>query len=191
LLSAGAQAPAFAVESSPRVATTWRRPLVVGLASLLAVACVVRYGAEPRGFVAGVTAAVLAILTATDLQERLIPNRIVLPATGLVLIAQVGFYPDRAGEWIGCALAAAAFLFVPTIVNRGAIGMGDVKLALLLGAALGLAVLPALTLGFLAMLPVVLYLFIREGADARKMYLPLGPFLAFGAVLVLLTGGAA
>ena len=68
--------------------------------------------------------------------------------------------------------------------------MGDVKLALLLGAALGYAVLPPLTLGFLLMLPVALYMLVREGAAGRKRYLPLGPFLAAGAIVVLLSGGA-
>jgi prepilin signal peptidase PulO-like enzyme (type II secretory pathway) len=191
LLSAGGQAGVATVEPAPGIDSTWRRPVVLAVAALLAVACVVRYSLEPRGFIAGFTAAVLVILAATDLEARVIPNKIVLPAIGLVLLGQLAFYSNQATEWIVSALATAAFLFVPTVINRGAIGMGDVKLALLLGVALGLAVLPALTLGFVAMLPVVLYLFIREGADARKMYLPLGPFLALGAVVALLTGGAA
>ena len=64
-------------------------------------------------------------------------------------------------------------------------------LALLLGASLGFVVLSALTLGFLLMLPVAGYMLFREGAAARKMYLPLGPFLAFGTLVVLLSGGVA
>jgi len=177
---------------SPRpIGRAWRQPLVLGLGTLLAAACIVRYDAEAHGFISGFTAAVLVVLAATDLQERLIPNRIVLPAAAVVLVAQLAFYSDRAAEWIISALAAALFLFIPAVIKRGAIGMGDVKLTLLLGAALGAAVLPALTLGFLAMLPVVLYMFAREGAAARKKYLPLGPFLALGTIAVLLSGGAA
>jgi prepilin signal peptidase PulO-like enzyme (type II secretory pathway) len=131
------------------------------------------------------------VLAAIDLQERVIPNRIVVPAAAIVLVAQLAFYPDRAGEWIVSALGAALFLFIPAVIKRGAIGMGDVKLAVLLGAATGYAVLPALTFGFLALVPVAIYMLFREGSAARKKYLPLGPFLALGTLVVLLSGAVA
>ena len=169
----------------------WRRPGVLVVALLVGAACVVRYDAEAHGFISGLTGAVLVVLAATDLQDRVIPNRIVLPAAAIVLVAQIAFYSSRAAEWVLSALAAALFLFIPAVIKRGAIGMGDVKLAFLLGAALGYEVLPALTLGFLMMLPVAAYLLVREGTAAKKMYLPLGPFLAAGAIVVLLAGGAA
>ena len=177
------------VEADKRVPDTWRKPVVLAPALLLAALCVVRYDAEAHGFISGFTAAVLVVLAATDLEHRLIPNRIVLPAFAVVLVAQLVFYPDNAAEWILSALGAALFLFLPTVVRSGAIGMGDVKLGLLLGAALGLAVLSALTLGFFLMLPVAIYILVREGAAGRKRYLPLGPFLAAGAIVVLLSGG--
>jgi len=172
-------------------AAAWRRPVALVPAALLAVLCVLRYDADAHGFISGFTAAVLIALAATDLQERLIPNRIVVPAAAIVLAAQLAFYPDRAAEWIVSAFGAALFLFIPAIIRTGAIGMGDVKLALLLGAALGYSVLSALTIGFLAMAPVALYMLVREGSAARKKYLPLGPFLAAATILVLLTAGAA
>jgi prepilin signal peptidase PulO-like enzyme (type II secretory pathway) len=180
-----------AVEESRVVARVWRRPLVMGLASVLALLCLVQYGADAHGFISAFTAAVLVVLAATDLQERLIPNRIVVPAAAIVLAAQLVFHSDRAGEWIISAVGAALFLFVPAVIKSGSIGMGDVKLALLLGAATGYAVLPALTLGFLSLVPVALYMLFREGVEARKKYLPLGPFLAFGTIVVLLSGGVA
>lgn len=168
----------------------WRRAAVLVPAAALAGLCVVRYDAEAHGFISGFTAAVLVVLAATDLQDRLIPNRIVVPAAVVVLVAQIVFYSGATLEWIVAALAAALFLFIPSLIQRGAIGMGDVKLAFLLGAALGGNVLPALTLGFVSMLPVAAYMLVREGSAARKKYLPLGPFLAFGAIVVLLSGGA-
>jgi leader peptidase (prepilin peptidase) / N-methyltransferase len=67
-------------------------------------------------------------------------------------------------------------------------GMGDVKLGFLLGAALGRDVITALALGSLAALPVALYVFARRGRGAREATLPYGPFLALGAAVVLLTG---
>jgi len=184
-------AAAMMFEEPADLARVWRRPFVIGLAALLAVLCLVRYGADAHGFISAFTAAVLVVLAAIDLQERVIPNRIVVPAAAIVLLAQVVFYPDRAVEWIISALGAALFLFVPAVVKSGSIGMGDVKLALLLGAATGFSVLPALTFGFLALVPVAVYMLFREGAEARKKYLPLGPFLAFGTLVVLLLGGVA
>jgi leader peptidase (prepilin peptidase)/N-methyltransferase len=184
--------PAAPTVDEPRaIPRVWRRPVVIGLASVLAVLCLVRYEADAHGFISAFTAAVLVVLAAIDLEERLIPNRIVLPAAAIVVVAQIAFYPDRAGEWIVSALGAALFLFVPAVIKRGAIGMGDVKLALLLGAATGYSVLPALTFGFLALVPVALYMLFQEGSSARKKYLPLGPFLAFGTLVVLLSGGIA
>lgn len=180
-----------AIDEPRSISRVWRRPLVIGLASVLAALCLVRYAADAHGFISAFTAAVLVVLAATDLEKRLIPNRIVVPAAAVVLVAQVAFYPDRAVEWVIAALGAAFFLFVPAVIKSGAIGMGDVKLALLLGVATGYAVLPALTLGFLSLVPVALYMLLREGAAARQKHLPLGPFLALGAVVVLLSGGVA
>ena len=130
--------------------------------------------------------AVLAVLSAIDLRWRLLPNKIVLPATAAVLAWQVAFFPGRAPEWILAALGAGALLLLPALLKPGGMGMGDVKLAALLGAALGAAVLTALTLGFLALVPVALVLLVTRGKAARQATLPLGPFLAFGAAVVLL-----
>lgn len=67
--------------------------------------------------------------------------------------------------------------------------MGDVKLALFFGAALGWSVMMALMLGFLCLFPVALYTLARGGLQARKSTLPLAPFLALGGLLVILLPG--
>jgi leader peptidase (prepilin peptidase) / N-methyltransferase len=67
--------------------------------------------------------------------------------------------------------------------------MGDVKLALLMGAALGRTVPVAMMVGMLAALVPSLYLLARHGAAARKMAIPFGPFLALGSVVALFAGG--
>jgi leader peptidase (prepilin peptidase)/N-methyltransferase len=66
--------------------------------------------------------------------------------------------------------------------------MGDVKLALLMGAALGRTVGVALMLGMIAALVPSLFLLARHGSAARKMAIPFGPFLAFGGVVALFAG---
>jgi leader peptidase (prepilin peptidase)/N-methyltransferase len=130
--------------------------------------------------------AVLAALAAIDVEERRIPNAIVLPAAAAMLALQVALAPDRALEWTLAALGAAGLLLVLALVNPVGLGMGDVKLALLLGAALGGGVVAALVVGSsLAALYGLLRL-VRHGADARRSTFPYAPFLAAGAAIVLL-----
>jgi leader peptidase (prepilin peptidase)/N-methyltransferase len=131
---------------------------------------------------------VLVLLTAIDLDRRLIPNAIVLPATAAVLVAQIALFPDRTLEWVLATVGAALFLFIPALIFPGGMGMGDVKLAGLLGAALGQSVIGAIFAGLLAGAAFSLMVLVREGLSARKKTIPYAPFLAVGGVLVLLVG---
>jgi leader peptidase (prepilin peptidase)/N-methyltransferase len=163
-----------------------RGRVAVGLVSLgLGGACLVAFGFGPRAWIAAFFSAVLVVLSAIDLERRLLPNRIVLPSAVLVLAAQVAFFPDRALEWLLACVGAALFLFLPLLARPSGMGMGDVKLALLLGAALGKSVVPGLVIGLLSAVPVSLYLLGRYGSSARTRAIPFGPFLAFGAVVAL------
>jgi leader peptidase (prepilin peptidase)/N-methyltransferase len=131
--------------------------------------------------------AVLAALAAIDVEERRIPNAIVLPAAAAMLALQIALSPDRALEWTLAALGAAGLLLVLALLNPAGLGMGDVKLALLLGAALGGGVVAALVVGSsLAALYGLLRL-ARHGATARRSTFPYAPFLAAGAAIVLLS----
>jgi leader peptidase (prepilin peptidase)/N-methyltransferase len=141
-----------------------------------------------EGAVAACFAVVLVVLAAIDLERRIIPNRIVVPAAMLILIAQIALNPDRALEWTAAALGAALFLFLPLLVYPNGMGMGDVKLALLLGVGLGWAIVPALVVGLLAAFVVALVVLARGGLAARKTALPFGPFLALGALVALFLG---
>jgi leader peptidase (prepilin peptidase)/N-methyltransferase len=128
---------------------------------------------------------VLVVLAAIDLERRIIPNRIVLPAVVLILAAQITLSPDRALEWTAASLGAALFLLLPLLVYPSGMGMGDVKLALLLGAGLGWAIVPALVAGLFAAFIVALVVLVRGGLAARKTALPFGPFLVLGALFGL------
>jgi leader peptidase (prepilin peptidase)/N-methyltransferase len=82
----------------------------------------------------------------------------------------------------------AGFLFAALLAYPRGMGMGDVKLALLLGVALGKSVAVAMAVGLLAALAVSIVVLARDGAGARKKAIPFGPFLALGAVVALFAG---
>ena len=185
-----AERPAAEVEaarpSEDEIRMAWQRPEVLFPAIVLALVALVHLGLNPHGVIGAGFTATLVVLAAIDLRLGLLPNRIVLPAAGAVLFLQISFYPGDAVEWVAASVGAAGFLLLPSLINSSGIGMGDVKLALLLGAMLGSAVIGALLIGFLTLWPVAIYLFATEGWGARKRSLPLGPSLAFGSILVLL-----
>jgi leader peptidase (prepilin peptidase) / N-methyltransferase len=125
-------------------------------------------------------------VSATDLEHRIIPNKIVLPAAVAVLVAQTALH--LSSEWALAALGASGFLFVAALAYPAGMGMGDVKLALLMGAMLGRTVGVALMIGMVAALVPGLVLLARHGQKARKMGIPFGPFLALGSVVALFWG---
>jgi leader peptidase (prepilin peptidase)/N-methyltransferase len=166
-----------------------RQLAVAGAAIVLVAGCFARFGASGHALVGAILAAALVLLTAIDLDRRLLPDAIVLPTLAVVLILQIAFYPDHALEWVLAALAAALFFFVPLLVYPAGMGMGDVKLAALLGAALGKSVAAAILAGLFAAAVVALFVLAREGLGARKKTIAFGPFLALGGLLVLFVGG--
>jgi leader peptidase (prepilin peptidase)/N-methyltransferase len=155
-----------------------------GLALVVLAVASRPFGAEAA--IAAFVSVVLVVLAAIDIRRRIIPNRIVLPATAIVLVARIISLPDRAPEFVLVAVAAALFLMLPNLFNRSAMGMGDVKLALLLGATLGWAAFTAILVAFLAAGPFAALTLIRGGRSARNATIPLGPFLAFGGLVILL-----
>ena len=165
------------------------RYLAVELATALLVAgCFLRFGVTAEAFVAAIFAAALVVLSAIDFERRILPDRIVLPSFAIVLAARIALEPERALEWTLAALGASLFLFVALVAYPKGMGMGDVKLCLLLGAALGKSVAVGLMLGMLGALVVGVVLMVRHGAAARKMAIPFGPFLAFGSLVALFWG---
>jgi leader peptidase (prepilin peptidase)/N-methyltransferase len=172
------------------LSTAATQALVLAAGAGLASLCLVRFGVDGHALIAGFVVSVLVVLSAIDIERRILPNRILAPATAIVLAAQIGLAPQRAPEWVLAALGAAALLLLPLLVRPGGIGMGDVKLAFFLGVALGGAVFGALMLGLLAVLPFSLLLMARRDRPVGKTAIPLGPFLAFGAVVtIFLSGG--
>jgi leader peptidase (prepilin peptidase)/N-methyltransferase len=163
-------------------------PAVELATAALVVACVLEFGLTAEAAVAAFFCAVVVVVSAIDLAHRIIPNRIVLPAAAVCLVAQTALEPSP--EWALAALGASAFLLVAALAYPGGMGMGDVKLALLMGAVLGRTVPVALMAGMLLALVPSVVLLARHGGRARKMGIPFGPFLALGSVFALFWGDA-
>ena len=175
---------------SCRAPISWRYPAVELATAVLVAACFVRFGFSGEAFVAAYFCAVLVGLSAIDAERRILPDVIVLPSFALVLAAHIALEPERAVELVAASLGASAFLFLALLAYPKGMGMGDVKLALLLGAGLGASVVVGMMIGMLSALVYSTVLFARHGMAARKMAIPFGPFLAFGAIVALFAGEA-
>lgn len=133
------------------------------------------------------TATLLAV-TLTDLERRVIPNKILLASAILaVVIAAVGD-PSSLPERAIAAVAAGGILFLVVLAYPKGMGLGDVKLTAVMGLFLGRNVAPAVLVALLVGSIVGLAMIAREGAAARKQAIPFGPFLALGGVVGLLAG---
>jgi leader peptidase (prepilin peptidase)/N-methyltransferase len=166
----------------------WRYPAVELMTALLIAACVADFGLTFHALAGAVFCTALVAISAIDVERRIVPNRIVLPATAVVLVLMLAWRPSV--EWPAASFGAALFLFLAALAYPGGMGMGDVKLALLLGVAVGRSVPVALMVGMLSALVPSAVLFARHGPAARKMGIPFAPFLALGGVVALFAGNA-
>lgn len=165
------------------------RDLAIELATaLLLVACVLAFGFTLKTAAAAIACGALVVGTATDIERRIVPNRVVVPAAVAVLVLMTLY--DPSSEWALGAVGLSGFLFLAALAYPGGMGMGDVKLAFMIGALLGRTAPVALMIALFAALLPSLVLIARHGKRARKMAIPFGPFLAFGAVVTLFAGHA-
>jgi leader peptidase (prepilin peptidase)/N-methyltransferase len=163
----------------------------LAMAGLFAATVLILGTGDPGELALGLSlCALLVIVTLTDLERRLIPNAVLLVGAVLgVAIAAVSDPGSLAERGVAAAGAGGALLCVALAYPRG-MGMGDVKLAAVMGLYLGSAVVPALLVGFGAGSLFGLWLMARHGAGARKQKVPFGPFLALGGVVGLWYGDA-
>ncbi len=176
-----------------RSAISWRYPLVEGLAVIAGLLVFWKLGPTWEGLRAFVLVLALIAITFTDFEHHIIPNWISLP--GIVVGLASRLYPspwDVVDGVIGCLIAAAIFFAIvwlsPMVFGKEGMGMGDVKLAGMLGAFLGLkvvivAIYAAVFAGGIA--GVLLLVF---GMKRFGQYIAFGPFLAFGGVIAALWG---
>jgi len=134
--------------------------------------------------------ALLVIVTLTDLERRVIPNAVLVAGAWVAVAIVAATDPSDLGTRAIAAAAAGGFLFLVALIYPRGMGMGDVKLAAVMGLYLGGAVAPALLIGFAVGALVGLAIIARQGAGARKQAIPFGPFLALGGLIGLWYGNA-
>lgn len=166
-----------------------RYPLVEAATAALYVAVVVgRHGALE--IVLGlllVTA--LVPITLIDLDRRLIPNAITLPASVAAIVAGLALDIAYVPEQLIAGVAAGGFFLLAALAYPRGMGMGDVKLAGMLGLYLGRAVAPAIFIALIAGVLVGAVIMARLGArEGRKAAVPFGPFLALGGIIAMFAG---
>jgi leader peptidase (prepilin peptidase)/N-methyltransferase len=132
--------------------------------------------------------ALLAAVTLTDLERRVIPNAILLAGAAIGVAIVIAFDPSSIVERAAAAAAAGGFLLAAALAYPRGMGMGDVKLAAVMGLYLGRSVAPALLVALAAGALFGVGLMLLRGPGARKQAVPFGPFLALGGVVGLLAG---
>jgi leader peptidase (prepilin peptidase)/N-methyltransferase len=175
--------------TAPRPRTLRPRPATVVLAAAGAGAAFARFGPGREAVEESFVACILVALAAIDLRRHVLPNGIVLPAIAALAALELAADPAAAWKSLLWALGAFGLFLALALAYPPGLGMGDVKLAFFLGLALGAGVVDAVLLGTAGAAIVGLTVLIRYGRAGRKVALPLGTFLAFGALVVLVAQG--
>jgi prepilin signal peptidase PulO-like enzyme (type II secretory pathway) len=172
----------------------WRTPLVVLAGAAAFAGTVIRFSAEPTGFVVvGLYMVALVLLFATDLDQRLLPDVITYPLIGLAAIVLVGglspfIHTSEDVLWaVGAAILVPAALYLLSIpFGEGSIGLGDLKLLVSVGLLAGSGKLfyAVIAGALLAGVTVAVLLFVRR--ISLKSFVPYGPFLIAGTMWAIL-----
>ena len=167
----------------------WRYPLVELATALLLALTVVVVGANEEVWLGLAFVLLLVPVTVIDIDFRIIPNKLMIAGTVAALVILALTRADDIPEHLIAACAAGGFLLVAAIAYPAGMGMGDVKLAFVMGLFLGREVGVAMLAGLLAGSIVGVAIMARKGAaEGRKTAIPFGPFLALGGIVGLLAG---
>lgn len=167
-----------------------RYPIVEAATAALFAAVVAVHHADTASLVMGIVlVGFLVPITLIDLDHKLIPNRLTLPAAVLAVVLGTALDPGGEVERLIAGAAAAAVLGLPSLINPKGMGMGDAKLIGVLGLFLGAAVAPAFFVAFITGTAFGIAIIVRKGmTQGRKTAVPFGPFLALGGIVGLLAG---
>ena len=166
-----------------------RYPLVELLTAVLMALVPIFLGADEDVWIGFALVLILVPLTFIDLDHRILPNKITYPSVVVAIALVAVFETDDLPEHLIAGAAAFLFLFAAAWFYPKGMGVGDVKLAGVMGLFLGRNVAPALLVAFLLGTLVGLVVMARKGvAQGRKTAIPFGPFLAAGALVGLYVG---
>ncbi|HYH87915.1 MAG TPA: prepilin peptidase [Solirubrobacteraceae bacterium] len=168
-----------------------RYPIVEAVTAALLVAVVLAKGADSDAWLGLAFVILLVPVTLIDLDHRIIPNTLMLIGTvvsvGILLLTD----PGALTEHLIAAAGAGGFLLIAALAYPAGMGMGDVKLAAVMGLFLGRSVGPAMLVALVAGSVVGALIIARKGAaEGRKTAIPFGPYLAFGGIVGLFAGDA-
>jgi leader peptidase (prepilin peptidase) / N-methyltransferase len=166
-----------------------RYPLVEALTAALCVGAVLAHHTA-TGIALSIALILIVVPAALiDLEHRIIPNRLTMLGAVLAIVLGTALDPAGEPERLIAGAAAAGFLLLAALAYPGGMGMGDVKLAGVMGLFLGIAVAPAMLLALFAGVLYGAFVIARKGAHAgRKTAVAFGPFLALGAIVAIYAG---
>lgn len=169
-----------------------RYPVVeAGTAALYVAVVAAKWGDAADVALAVALVTLLVPVTLIDLEHRIIPNKLTLPFSVLAIALGLALDPVRVPEQLLSGVAGGGFFFLAVLAYPRGMGMGDVKLAAVMGLYLGRAVAPAIFIGLIAGVVAGVVVIARKGArEGRKTAVPFGPFLALGAVVGIFAGDA-
>jgi leader peptidase (prepilin peptidase) / N-methyltransferase len=174
-----------------RAPISWRYPAVEAITGLLCAAVVLRFGADRDAWLGLVLVLLLVPITLIDLDFRIIPNRLTLIGAVAAIVLVLATRSDKLTAHLIAGAAAGGFFLLAALLYPAGMGMGDVKLAAVLGLFLGRAVAPAIMAALLAGTVVGIGIIAAKGAkEGRKTGIPFGPWLAFGGLVGLFAGDA-
>src|SRR2546423_9968043 len=127
-------------------------------------------------------AAMLIAVADIDLEHRIVPNKILAPMAVWALAASAVVRTDKLPELLIAGAAAFTLLLLAALAYPGGMGMGDVKLAGVMGLCLGLPVAPPLLIAFFTGSIVGIAIMLRHGPGAPQRAVPFGPRLSLAGL---------
>lgn len=170
-------------------AISWRYPAFELANGMLFAVAGLKFGWSAPLLPALLLISTLVIVTNSDLDKRIVPNKVIVVSLVAGVFAQLLAYPDQWLTWTLSALIAFGLMFAVALAYPAGMGMGDVKLAAVLGLYLGRAVAPAMLIAFAVGTVAGLVVMARHGVTTgRKAALPFAPFMAIGGIVGLFWG---
>src|SRR3954451_23111531 len=167
-----------------------RYPVVEAVTAALYVLVVALKSDDVAQMVLGlVLVTFLVPIAVIDLDVKRIPNALTAPAAVLAVALGALLAPGELPEQLAAGAGALIFFLLPTLIHQKGMGMGDVKLAAVLGLYLGRAVVPAIFIALILGVVVGAAVVAMKGvSDGRRTKVPFGPFLASGALIAFFVG---